>query len=180
MIQKYFIAIVPPEPLYSDINEIKQSISNKYSCYGALQSPPHITLHLPFNWQEEKENKLIECLQNFKFKFSFNINASNFSCFKPRVVFINIKQNNLLCLLQKNLVFHVKKNINIFNQYDDKRGFHPHITLAFRDLKRQKFDFIWEEYKDKIFNESFICNQMVLLKKEKLNWKIYKEFNFNL
>ena len=68
MSQKYFIAIVPPEPLLADIQNIKQSVFDNYKSKGALRSPGHITLHMPFSFDESKENKLIECLSDFKFK----------------------------------------------------------------------------------------------------------------
>jgi 2'-5' RNA ligase len=34
------------------------------------------------------------------------------------------------------------------------RGFHPHITIAFRDLKKAVFYKAWEEYKSKLFSET--------------------------
>ena len=63
MFRKFFIAIVPPEPLLSEIQDIKQSIFEKHNVKGALRSPGHITLHMPFSWEEEKEEKLISSLQ---------------------------------------------------------------------------------------------------------------------
>jgi 2'-5' RNA ligase len=99
MIQKYFIAIVPPEPLLFEIQEVKKTISQNYKTKGALRSPGHITLHMPFSWEEEKEVKLLSCLEAFKFDETFNITLDGFSCFEPRVVFINVKEENSLFLL---------------------------------------------------------------------------------
>ena len=45
----------------------------------------------------------------------------------------------------------------MFNQSDNLRGFHPHITIAFRDLKKQVFHKAWEEFKDKKYNIDFNC-----------------------
>jgi 2'-5' RNA ligase len=104
MLQKYFIAIVPPEPLLSDIQNIKQSISDNYQSKGALRSPGHITLHMPFSFDESKENKLIECLSDFKFKTQFPISLNNYDCFEPRVIFINVQEQTELFDLQKQLV----------------------------------------------------------------------------
>lgn len=178
MLQKYFLAIVPPEPILSEIQTIKEYISKHYNSHGALQSPAHITVHLPFTWEEEKEAKLLDCLNGFSFENSINIKLNNFSSFEPRVIFINIEKNETLFLLQQKIVFHVKKNLNIFNQSDNLRGFHPHITIAFRDLKKQIFYKIWDDFKDKNFNSDFNCNEFALLKKGKLNWEIYRRFKF--
>ena len=178
MLQKYFIAIVPPEPLLSEIQDKKKSIFEKYQTKGALRSPGHITLHMPFSWEEEKENKLIACLQSFDFETAFHISLENFSCFEPRVVFINVKQDETLFQLQKKLVQHVKVNLQLFNQSDNMRGFHPHITIAFRDLKKPVFYKIWEEFQHKSFEHTFNCHSFYLLKPVKDKWEVYKEFGF--
>ena len=180
MLQKYFIAIVPPEPLLSEIKEIKRSIFENYQTKGALMSPGHITLHLPFSFEETKEDKLIDCLQAFQFYTSLTISLNNYGCFEPRVVFINVAEQEALFEMQKQLVKHVKQNLQIFNQSDDMRGFHPHVTIAFRDLKKQNFYKVWEEYKSKLYTEVFPCNSFALLKHDKDQWYVYKEFNFNL
>ena len=177
MLQKYFIAIVPPEPLLSEIQNIKQSISDNYQSKGALRSPGHITLHMPFSFDESKEDKLIDCLNEFQFKTTFPISLTNYDCFEPRVIFINVQQQSVLFDLQKQLVSHVKRHLNIFNQSDDMRGFHPHITIAFRDLKKATFYKAWEEYKSKSFSETFTCHSFSLLKHQKEEWVVLKEFN---
>lgn len=178
MLQKYFIAIVPPEPLLFEIYSIKQSIFDNYQSKGALRSPAHITLHMPFSFEEEKENKLIECLQGFQYNSTFPISLNNFDCFEPRVVFINIEKKPELFDLQKQLVNHVKRQLNLFNQSEDMRGFHPHITIAFRDLKKPTFYEVWEEYKAKSFVGDFNCSSIALLKHQKDKWIVLKEFDF--
>lgn len=179
MLQKYFIAIVPPEPLLSDIQNIKQSISDNYQSKGALRSPGHITLHMPFSFDESKENKLIDCLSEFQFKTTFSISLKNYDCFEPRVIFINVQEQTELFDLQKQLVSHVKRHLNIFNQSDDMRGFHPHITIAFRDLKKAVFYKAWEEYKSKLFSETFACHSFSLLKHQKEEWMVLENFEFS-
>lgn len=179
MLEKYFIAIVPPEPLLSEIQKIKLDIFETYQTKGALRSPGHITLHMPFSFEEEKEQKLISCLEDFKFQKSFTIGLNKFACFEPRVVYIHVNEQPLLTDLQKKLVQHVKQNLQLFNQSDDKRGFHPHVTVAFRDLKKQNFYAVWEEYKNKNFEVDFECNSFCLLKHINQRWEIYREFPFH-
>jgi len=178
VLQKYFIAIVPSEPLLSEIQNIKQEVFEKHQSKGALRSPGHITLHMPFSYEEDKVDKLINCLSEFQFNTTFPVSLNNFDCFEPRVIFINVEHNDVLHDLQKQLVNHVKKNLNLFNQSDDMRGFHPHITIAFRDLKKATFYKAWEEYQSKPFSGNFKCQSFCLLKHEKDNWTVFKEFNF--
>ena len=177
MLQKYFIAIIPPEPLLSEIQNIKQDIFEKYQSKGALRSPAHITLHMPFSFEESKEDKLINCLNEFKFDKSFLINLKNYNCFEPRVIFIDVQHQDELFGLQRQLVNHVKRGLNLFNQSDDMRGFHPHITIAFRDLKKPMFYKAWEEYKIKSLAANFACQSFSLLKHQKDAWVVFKNFN---
>lgn len=177
MHQKYFLAIVPPEHLLSQIQDLKKSIYEEYGTKGALRSPGHITLHMPFSWEEDKEDKLITSLQNFSFEKEFQIILSGFSCFEPRVVFINVLENDSLFQMQQQLVRYTKQNLQLFNQSDDMRGFHPHITIAFRDLKKPMFYKVWEEYKYKIFDATFTCKDICVLKHLNDKWEVYKTFS---
>lgn len=175
---KYFLAIVPPTQLFNEIEALKKEIAENYHIKGALLSPAHITLHMPFEFEEGKEQKLIGCLSDFSFDSCFEINLTGYHCFEPRVVFINVEKTEELSMLQKQLVSHLKKNLNIFNQAEDMRGFHPHITIAYRDLKKPVFYQIWEKYQNKSFEKTFNCQSFWLLKKDKKQWKLLQEFSF--
>lgn len=178
MLQKYFIAIVPPEPVLQNITDIKKSIYNNYGTKGALRSPAHITLHMPFSWDEEKEEKLISVLQTLHQPSSFSIQLNGFSCFEPRVLFINVEDNQSLQALQTKLVQLCKQKLQLFNQADDLRGFHPHVTVAFRDLKKPVFYKLWEEYQQKPFKTMFQCSSFCLMKQVEDKWEVYKTFHF--
>lgn len=178
MNQKYFIAIIPPEPVFSEIEKIKLDISQKYHNKSALRSPAHITLHMPFEIKESKEANLLQTISKFKFSSAFKIELKNYSCFEPKVIFIDVVKNETLNALQKELVFHIKSNLNIFNQYDDKRAYHPHATIAFRDLKKTDFYLANEEYKAKTFSAEFKVSSFFLLKHNGKVWLRHKEFPF--
>lgn len=178
MLQKYFIAILPPEPVFSEIESIKKTVSEKYNNKSALRSPPHVTLHMPFEWKTEKEEQLINSLNNFKFTAPFEVELKNFGCFEPRVVFIDVVKNDSLHQLQSYVVNHIKTQLNIFNQANDRRGFHPHVTIAFRDLKKTAFYEMMDEYKTKSYTALFSVNSFHLLKHTGKAWLPYKEFPF--
>ncbi len=178
MLQKYFIAIVPPEPVLQSITELKESICKNYGTKGALRSPAHVTLHMPFSWEEEKEERLFSALQTFRYSNSIAIELNGFNCFEPRVVFVNVKHNNELMALQTQLVKCCKQQLHLFNQAEDLRGFHPHITVAFRDLKKPLFYKLWKDYQHKPFEATFNCNSFFLMKQVGEKWEAYKEFLF--
>ena len=93
----YFIAIVPPSPVYEKANELKVYFSDKYHSKASLNSPPHITLHMPFQWKEKKEAELTEALDNFSKKQNpFYLKLKNFSCFSPKVIFLTDKTSLMI------------------------------------------------------------------------------------
>lgn len=179
MNQKYFIAIIPPEPVLTAIEKIKKEISLKYNNKSALRSPAHITLHMPFEIKAEKEEMMVSKISEFDFTIPFKIQLNNFSSFEPKVIFIDVVPNEILSVLQKELVYHIKSNLNIFNQYADKRAYHPHITIAFRDLKKSGFYLANEEYQSKTFNTEFQVSSFFLLKHTGKIWLPFKEFSFS-
>ena len=173
---KYFLAIVVPEPFQTEIMDLKRYVNTTYKSKGALRSPAHITLHMPFEWKEEKEPDLIQKLKEFYFPEPPAISLKGFSCFEPRVIFIDVKANQQLNDLQKKLVQYVKLNLNLFNQVNDMRGFHAHVTIAFRDLKKPQFYQAWDHFKSQNFEASFKATHFHLLKQNNNLWEVYHEF----
>src|ERR1700741_2741855 len=160
-ISKYFIAIVPGEPLQEEIMNLKQYIHAGYTSKGALRSPAHITLHMPFEWKEKKEHELIAKISKFRFAPDhFTIELKNYACFEPRGIFLDVQENGLLKKLQKEFVNHAMKELNSFNKAEDKRGFHPHSTRAVMDLKTQMGYKAWREFKHRRFFSMFHCSSI--------------------
>lgn len=177
-VKKYFLAIVIPTPLFEKVEAVKQNLFVQHDLKGALRSPAHITLHRPFEWKEEKENVLIEQLNVFNFSPDFNIELNNFSFFEPRVIYVNVLPNNQLLALHDALKMHAKKELKLFNEVNDSRGYHPHITVASRDLKKPLFFELKNYFEDEKLSGTFTCSNFSLLKLEK-KWEVLKTFSFN-
>jgi 2'-5' RNA ligase len=177
--QRYFIAIVPPEPVYSEAAAFKAYFKDHFNSKASLNSPPHITLHMPFDWKESKENELLDKLSSFVKGYSpIPINLQNFGCFEPRVIFMNVNPSAELFNIQKELERFCKTSFQLFNaQYRDL-PFHPHITLAFRDLKKTAFEQVWKEFAIKQYQREFIADRIALLRHDGKVWKVYTEFLF--
>jgi len=174
-VKKYFLAIVIPQPLLDKVEAVKQQLFTEHNLKGALRSPAHITLHRPFEWKEEKENVLIEKLETFKFESEFEIILNNFSFFEPRVIYVDVVASEALNELHDALKKYAKKELRLFNEADDLRGFHPHVTVASRDLKKTKFYELQADFIGKKLNGSFNYTGFCLLKLDK-KWEILKEF----
>ncbi len=176
----YFIAIVPPSPVYEEAQELKVYFRDHYKSKASLNSPPHITLHMPFRWKEKKEEELIVNLNKFASNFTpFDLKLKNFSCFSPKVIFIDVDTNAELNELQKELHKFCKREFNLFNAAYKEQPFYPHLTLAFRDLKKPAFHKAWEEFKDRELRADFPVNQITLLKHTGKVWQVYNDFSLS-
>ena len=177
-VKKYFLAIVIPAPLFEKVEAVKQKLFEEQELKGALRSPAHITLHRPFEWKEEKENVLIEKLKAFNFAQQFSVELNNFSFFEPRVIYVDVNPNADLLMLHNELKMYAKKELKLFNEVNDLRGYHPHITVASRDLKKPKFYQLKLYFENEKLAGSFLCNNFSLLKLEK-KWEVLSTFSFN-
>ncbi len=178
-LKRYFIAIIPPEPLFSRVEDLKKEMMEKYHTRAALRSPAHITLHMPFLWSETKEKRLMNILvQTTKYQ-PFPIQINGFGAFPPRTLYVRPEENPSLNQFYTLITRQTREKLNLFHA-EHKNGFHPHMTIAFRDLKKPEFFLAWEELKNKAFEGTFHAEGFWLLKHTGKFWVAYQYFGFTL
>ena len=173
----YFIALIPPEPLRKQIIELKLKFAENYRTSHALKSPPHITLIPPFNFRNTEEKRIIDLLKIFvQTTNPFNVTIEGFGAFKPKVIYLDFTENELLQSLQMRLSeqFNGISGLNV----KKRKLFAPHMTLAFRDLSPQMFYRAWEKYKLETFKASYMVESLFLLKHNGKFWDIAYELYF--
>ena len=169
----YFIAIIPPEPIQEEITQFKHLIAECFCSKHALNSPPHITLHMPFKWKDKKLDQLMEVIDTLNEELeSFEIVLKDFDFFEPRVVFVNVVENEQLNQLQKKVVSVCRKQLKLDNANYKNKAFHPHITIGFRDLRKQMFYEAKEEFEVRRFERAFSAEKVEVLKHSSEGWKI--------
>lgn len=174
--KRYFIALIPPPPVYQELQALKEYFRDAYSSKAALRSPPHITLHMPFLWDEAKEHRLTSRLADFgRRQDPVKVCLDNFSCFAPRVIFVAVTESDALSRLQKELHSFCKRELDIFNANYRDKPFHPHLTLAFRDLKKDRFVPAWKEFENREFKAEFMADKIALLKHNGKNWEVLSQ-----
>ncbi len=177
-IHLYFIAILTPNDISDTITAIKQYFKKTYNIKKALNSPPHITLYPPFNWRLSETEILNTSLKDFAQNYSsFSVNIKDFGAFKKSVIYAGVTKNDALQSLWYALGMWMMNNLQI-GEEPDKRGLHPHITVAFRDLKPDIFSKAWPKFKDKSFEMQFIANHLALLKHTGTHWEVVRLFPF--
>jgi 2'-5' RNA ligase len=140
VIQKYFLAIVPTGEIQESATSLKLLLKEQMNIKYALKSPAHITLKMPFSYNKAKEDYLIEKLRTFlSGKENFKIQVKGTGTFGKRVIFWKIEADSKLYELQETLKLFCKRELNLVDELSD-RNFHPHMTIAFKDVKERDFD----------------------------------------
>lgn len=175
----YFIAIVLPSHLDEKVLKHKQMMLEKYNCKVGLKSPAHITLVPPFWMEDEKEQQLISDIDSLTHHLHpFPVSTNNFSAFRPKTIFIAVSDNEKLVEVKK-ATDEVFKNNSFYNIKIDTRPFHPHITIATRDLFKKSFYEIWPWFEEKKFFEEWAVEGISILKHNKKNWDVIYTSRFN-
>ena len=174
----YFIALVPESPLRDTVDDFKREIKRRYGAAHALKSPAHITLQMPFHWLESEEHLLEKCLREFATRQArLIVDLNGFDCFSPRVIFVKVADHLPLQELQHALKKELVSRLD-FPEPREAAKFHPHMTIATRDLGVSDFNPAWETFRSRRFHASFICSSLVLLKHNGKACDIFMEFPF--
>lgn len=173
----YFVALIPPASIVQEVTAFKEFAAKHFDSKHALNSPPHITLIPPFRWPKDKHLELNTALTHFNFQTAnLSIDLLNFSSFPPRVIFVDVSLSTRLGDLQTQLQQHFSQQLAI--QARGPFGFHPHMTVAFRDLTAEVFPKAWAHFSTQNYRRSFSVEQLSLLRHTGNKWEI--EANFSL
>ena len=168
----YFIAIVAPEEINQQVLKWKNFFKERYECSVALKSPAHITIVPPFWMNEEREDDLINSIKEFSIsKPKFEIILQKFAAFPPKVIFVDILKNKILNELYRSFADFII-NQNKFPIKKEDRPFHPHVTLATRDLYKKAFQEAWDIFSTKKYEALWIVSGLSLLRHNKKNWDV--------
>lgn len=186
MLQKenlYFIAIIPPAEICDAITGFKQDFADRFSCKAALKLVPHITLKAPFKLAPPEHAPLLEWFQKLNVPFqSFNIELRDFGVFPKKyspVVFVQPLMNEHLGSLQTAIQTSFKTAFPQIKISETEMKFHPHITIAYRDLDPKIFVEAWKEYGAKEYHAMMKVNNFHLLQHDGKNWNVIASYFLN-
>lgn len=158
---------------------MKEHMAEIYNSHAALRSPPHITLHMPFRWNPQKEMTLIGKVQEALDTIdSFLLELDGFDVFEPRVIYIHVKRSDSLHKLYDIVRKAMQATLHSDNAGYKNRGFTPHMTVAFRDLRKAAYHEAWAEFSHKKFAASWMVESVVLLKHTGSHWEPFYTLPF--
>ncbi|NPA43396.1 MAG: 2'-5' RNA ligase family protein [Chlorobi bacterium] len=169
----YFVALVVPEPYQSEITQMKQTAKVMFDAGHALKSPAHITLIPPF-WadEEEIENLAARLSRHPVSQLEKPVELDGFDRFDKRVIFVDVRPHPRLQAYQQALFDEFRA---CFPSYGKPNRFHPHVTVAFKDLRREVFDDAWNLFKDDPYRAEFMPRHLTILRHDKGKWHIWRE-----
>ena len=174
----YFLAVVLPDELNTKILSLKKWVHQNWGCKVGLKSPAHITLLPPFWMDESLEDNLKSDITHLSRQIApFEVATNNFSCFKPRTIFIEPVLTEPL----KNLKKETDQFFKLHAQYGakiDARPFHPHITIATRDLRKSAFAEAWPQLQNQTFEHTFTAASISLLRHNGHTWDVVHTASF--
>lgn len=172
----FFVAIVLPPTLQSEVREIQSYIAQKYKSSRALKVVPHITLKAPFLISEDRTGEVFRWFNNLTFTVSvFNLHLAGYGCFPNKrhpVLYVKPVGNHQLFELQSQVVEQFQKSFPEIEIMSLEKHFSPHLTVAYRDLSPEYFKIAWEEFKVKSFFTKFDVMNISLLNHKGAEWEV--------
>lgn len=176
--QMYYLAIVLPPELDKKVLEWKNYMLDKYGCVVALKSPAHITLVPPFWMEPGKEASLVADMDLLAAGIEpFTLATDHFSSFPPRTLFIAVKPNSRLAEVKIKTDDFFRER-NAYPMKFETRPYHPHITIANRDLHKKDFYEAWNYLEGKQWEEEWRAEGISLLRHNKKNWDVVHTSQF--
>ncbi|MCB0656416.1 MAG: 2'-5' RNA ligase family protein [Saprospiraceae bacterium] len=165
----YFIALLPPEDLQFSVNQFKEIAWEKFHSRQALKSPPHITLVPPQRWKASTAAMVKKKMQNWAGgQIPFSIQLQDFGAFVPRVVYIQVVSTPALETIHQEC----NQILKPYLEKIDPRPYHPHMTIAFKDLSQSAFYRAWDYFRQIPFTSSFRVDSITLLIHQEGRWKV--------
>lgn len=169
----YFLALIPPEPIVTEVKQFKLHVQERYQSSRALRSPAHITLVPPFHADDSLAKQVIHTVETFALRCDpFGIQLDGFGCFTQNVIFVKPLESEQLSLLRGRLLSALSPC-----GISASPKFHPHITIGFRDLTMSAFKRAWEDFATREYRRAFEVEAISLLLNGDDGWTVLQQFS---
>jgi 2'-5' RNA ligase len=183
MLQKdnlYFVAIIPSREICDEITRFKQAFADRFFCKAALKLIPHVTLKAPFKLAPSQHEQLLQWFRKLPVPIqAFDFGIRDFAVFPKRsspVIFLQVVLNEYLQALQTSIINSFRAGFPHIALSETEMNFHPHITIAYRDLDPILFKEAWEEYKKKKYRAIIEVNDFHLLQHDEIQWIVIASY----
>lgn len=132
---------------------------------------------MPFRWRMDRVRVLRESMATAaKGLAPVSLVLRDFACFAPRVIYVDVEHSDALHALRRDLVRQMRRDLKLLNADYKDLPFHPHMTVAFRDLNKARFAEAWEDFSARSFAAAFVAEQLTVLRHTGERWEVWEEF----
>lgn len=161
---EYLLVIHPDSGVYKKIEAEKQDFYNEYKEKIAIKTKPHITV-ANFLAKESMEETIIRWIQRIcNQKERFTVTLNNYSGFPPHTIYLRVQNEKPFQQLAKELKV-INSYVSSCSCPQMKLISKPHVSIAKR-LSEEVYFKALIQYAHKSFHESFIVNELLLLRRE--------------
>lgn len=178
-LMEYMLVLHPSEPVIEKLLLEKQEFYNRYGARAVVTSRPYITI-ANFLGKEAMEDTLTRWIRNICNKQEiFELSLNNYSGFPPHTIYARVQDPAP--------IFTLIRQLKILDDFIRSSGCpplrlsaKPHLTIA-RKLSLEVYDRALQEYSQKEFHETFVAQELVLLKRthEFDTTKLVNKFHFS-
>jgi 2'-5' RNA ligase len=171
----YLLSITPPSEIASVIDQERRFCAKRFGSYEALKPPVSLSLFGVFTVSamvEELTDYLSEWISK---QPQFTLHLKDFGFFENLhrpVVYFDVKHNPWLNAFNKGLT---RKMLQRFPFLNSSASYHPHLTLAYKDLTQEQFQLAKKYYKQCRYEASFDVTNVTLFKHNHKVWERQRE-----
>lgn len=172
---RYLLALLPPEPVFSQTWALKQEVHRLTGSRNAVRLPPHITLLPPLREDDEFEAKATAALMDFAAtRPAFAVGLNGFSWFDNRTLFVQVSGAAALQALHAALVAWCADQLPEVPR--ETRPFTPHLTLATRDLPLAQVPELRRLFASRPYAATFEVVRLTLFRHDGQQWQARATF----
>jgi hypothetical protein len=161
---EYLLVVHPDSEVYKKIESEKQVFYNEFKERVAIKTKPHITV-ANFLARESMEETLIRWIQRIcNLREQFTVTLNNYSGFPAHTIYLRVQNEKPFQQLAKQLKV-VNTYVSSCSCPPMKLISKPHLSIA-RRLSEEVYFKALTQYSHKSFHESFVVNELLLLRRE--------------
>lgn len=175
----YLVAILPPEPISSEVWAMKQEVHTLTGSRNAVRLPAHITLIPPWRQAAEAEATLRAELRDFAaLEAPFSVGLNGFDWFGNRTLFVRVTEAAALQAFHADLIGWCAARLADIPL--ETRPFTPHMTLATRDLPPSQVPALRQLFQARSYAASFHASSLQLFRHDGQHWLPIEDFAMKL
>lgn len=166
----YLLALLPPEPVFSQAWALKQEVHDLTGSRNAVRLPPHITLLPPTRQAAGFEEQCVASLTDFAAsETAFAVALDGFAWFGDRTLFARVSDGAALRALHARLRAWCAAHLP--QVPPEGRPYTPHLTLATRDLPPAQVPALRQLFAGRVYKAAFVVAQLTLFRHDGLQWQ---------